>query len=182
VEFKLVDPISGLSGECDGLLLVAGRWYLLEGKTKATSSIVKALKVPDPPHVAQAGTYAELCAPKLKEWGIEGELEGIAFCYIPRDYPNRMRFMFHPLYPTALEDYRVEYPGVKEIVKKGNIEDARAICPNEKYSRKMRYCEYAGQCFRPDRTEFLKRKRREFIAAKKRDRAAQAAKEADGSD
>ena len=179
VEFELIDPVSGLKGSCDGLILIGGHLYLLEAKTKASSSVVRALKVPDPPHVAQAGTYAELCTPK--EWGLDQEIEGIAFCYIPRDYPNKMRFMFHELAPQALEDFRVEYPEDKQIMKKGNIEDARAICPNEKYARKMRYCEFAGQCFRPDRTKFLKEKRRELIEIKKAEREV-LAEETDGSD
>lgn len=180
VEFSLVDPVSGLKGSCDGLILVAGRLYLLEVKTKTSSSVVKALKGPDPPHVAQAGTYAELCTPR--EWGLEQDIEGIAFCYIPRDYPHKMRFMFHDLAPEALENFRVDYPAVKEIVKKGNIEDAKGICPNPQYARKMRYCEFAGQCFRPDRTKFLKGKRKELIKIKKEERAAKAAEEKDGSD
>jgi hypothetical protein len=179
VEFELVDPLSGLKGSCDGLILIGGHLYLLEAKTKASSSVVRALKEPDPPHVAQAGTYAEMCTPK--EWGLDQEIEGIAFCYIPRDYPNKMRFMFHDLAPQALEDFRVEYPEVKKIMKKGNIEDARAICPNEKYARKMRYCEFAGQCFRPDRTKFLKGKRKELIEIKKAEREV-LGEETDGSD
>jgi len=38
----------------------------------------------------------------------------------------------------------------------------------------MRYCEYAAQCFRPDRTEFLKKKRLQIIKRKKAVRAAKA--------
>jgi hypothetical protein len=179
-EFELVDPVSGVKGKCDGLILVAGRLYLLEVKTKPSSYIVKALKEPDPPHVAQAGTYASLCTPR--EWGLDQDIEGIAFCYVPRDYPNKLRFMYHDLDPTALEDFRKEYPQVKEIIKTGNIEEARAICPNEKYASKVRYCEYASQCFRPDRTKFLKKKRKEYIKAKKEEKAAIEAKEVDGPD
>jgi hypothetical protein len=179
VEFELVDPVSGLKGSCDGLILVAGRVYLLEVKTKASSAVVRALKEPDPPHVAQAGTYAAMCTPR--EWGLEQDIEGIAFCYVPRDYPNKMRFMYHDLAPEALTDFRVEYPAVKDMMRKGNLEDARAICPDEKYARKMRYCEFAGQCFRPDRTKFLKKKRRELIEIKKAEREV-LPEETDGSD
>jgi hypothetical protein len=45
----------------------------------------------------------------------------------------------------------------------------------------MRYCEFAGQCFRPDRTKFLKEKRKELIQIKIAEREA-LAEEKDGSD
>lgn len=179
-EFKLADPESDLKGSCDGLLIIAGRLYLLEVKTKASSSIVKNLKVPDPPHVAQAGTYAALCTPR--EWGLDQDIEGIAFCYIPRDYPSRMRFIFHDLAPEALENFRVDLPAVKQIVKNGRIQDAKGICPNQQYAKKMRYCEYAAQCFRPDRTKFLKGKRKELIVITKAKRAAKLAEAEEGDD
>lgn len=155
-EFALIDPISGLKGKCDGLILVAGHLYLLEAKTKATSAIVKALKVPDDPHIAQATVYAEMCTPK--EWGLDQEIEGIAFCYIPRDYPNRMKIIFHPRDATELQNVRNDVPEVVEMVKTGKgFENARAVCPNQKYGEKVKYCEYSGQCFRPDRAKYLKR-------------------------
>lgn len=154
-EFPLLDPISGLKGKCDGLILIASRLYLFEAKTKATSAIVKGLKVPDDPHIAQATTYAEMCTPR--EWGLDQDIEGIAFCYIPRDYPNRMKMIFHPRDATELQNVRNGVPEVVEMVKEGNVEGARAVCPNQKYAEKVKYCEYSAQCFRPDRAKYLKR-------------------------
>jgi hypothetical protein len=176
-EFELVDPTSGLKGSCDGILLVAGRYYLLEAKTKATSSIVKRMTEPDPPHVAQAGTYCAMAT--TKEWGIDEELAGICFIYIPRDYPNKMRAIFHDVAPEALENYRKDFPEVKQLLKSGELEKAKGVCPNMRYAQKMRYCEFAAQCFRPDRSDYLKKKRKEYMKNK---RAEKAAKENDGSD
>ena len=170
VEITVKDPETGIIGHCDGLILIAGHLYLLEIKTKATSAIVRGLKEPDHTHICQATMYAELATPK--EWGLEQEVEGIAFCYVPRDWPNKMRFIFHDRDATSLQDTRRDVPKAAEILENGNIEDARAVCPDEKYARKVKYCEYAGQCFRPDRTEFLK----------KLWKKAQKAKERDGSD
>ena len=155
VEFALIDPISGLIGKCDGIILMAGHLYLLEVKTKATSAIVSALKVPDPPHISQATTYAEMATPK--EWGLDQEIEGIAFCYIPRDYPNRMKIIFHPRDATELQNVRKDVPEVGEMMEKGNVQDARAVCPDEHYAKKVKYCEYSGQCFRPDRGKYLRK-------------------------
>jgi len=167
-EFSLKDPVSGMTGSCDGLILVAGRLYMLEVKTKPSSSAVRALKAPDPPHVHQAGTYAAMVNPK--EIGLEQEVEGIAFCYVPRDYPNKMRWIFHELAPETLENLRRDYPEVKEILKTGEMEKAKGICPNQQYAEKMRYCEFAAQCFRPDRAEYLKKKRKEYIKEKKKEK------------
>ncbi len=153
-EFALLDPISGLKGKCDGLILVGGHLYLLEAKTKATSAIVKALKVPDDPHIAQATTYAEMCTPR--EWGLDQDIEGIAFCYIPRDYPNRMKMIFHPRDATELQNVRNDVPEVAEMIKTGKrFKKAKAVCPNQKYGEKVKYCEYSSQCFRPDRARYL---------------------------
>jgi hypothetical protein len=174
-EFTLVDPVSGLKGSCDGLILVAGRLYLLEAKTKASSAIVKKLTAPDPPHVHQASTYAAMATPR--EWGLNQDIEGIAFVYIPRDYPNKMRVLFHDLDPSTLENFRQDFPGVKVLLKKGNLEDAKGICPNQKYAEKMRYCVFAAQCFRPDRAEFLKKKRKEYMKAKRAEKATREAAE-----
>ena len=154
-EFEVLDPISGLKGKTDGLLFHASHLYLLEIKTKTSHEIVKALKVPDDPHIAQATTYAELATPK--EWGLDQEIEGIAFCYIPRDYPGRMKFLFHERDATTRQNVRKEAPQLLEILEKGNVQDARAVCPNAKYGARVKFCEYAFQCFRPDRTEFLRR-------------------------
>lgn len=155
VEFTLKDPESGLVGHCDGVIMVAGHLYLLEIKTKATSSIVKGLKEPDHTHLCQATTYAELATPR--EWGLEQDIEGIAFCYVPRDWPNKMRFMFRARDATCLQELRKDLPKAVEILENGNVEEARAVCPDEKYAERVKFCPYAGQCFRPDRTKFLKR-------------------------
>jgi len=168
-EFKIKDPVSGLEGSCDGLLVVAGRLYLLEVKTKPSSSSVKRMEEPDPPHVHQAGTYAAVATPR--EWGLDQDIEGIAFCYVPRDYPNRMRWIFHNLAPETLEAFRKDYPGVKNLLKRGNLEDAKAICPDQKYAEKMRFCPFASQCFRPDRADYLKKKRKEYIKKRKAEKA-----------
>lgn len=167
-EFNLTDPVSKLKGSCDGLLLVAGRLYLLEAKTKASSAVVRKMNGPDLPHVHQAGTYAAMATPR--EWGLDQDIEGIAFCYVPRDYPNRMRWFFHDLAPETLENLRKDYPEVKQILKTGEMEKAKGICPNQQYAEKMRYCEFASQCFRPDRAKYLKRKRKEYMEKKKKEK------------
>ena len=156
VEFSLLDPVSGLKGHTDGLIIIGGQLYLLEVKTKATSAIVAKLIQPDDNHIAQATTYAEMCTPE--KWGLDQEVVGVAFCYVPRDYPNRMRFLFHGRDATTLENVRKEVPEAKQILKTGRgIANARAVCPTKKYAEKIKYCQYAAQCFRPDRTEYIKK-------------------------
>ena len=155
-EFELKDPISGIKGHCDGLLIIASHLYLLEVKTKPSSSVVNKLEAPDDPHIAQATIYAEMCTPK--KWGLDQEVEGIAYCYVPRDYPNKMRFIFHSRSDKSLNDVRMDVPEAKYMLVTGhNIEQAKAVCPDPKYAEKVKYCEYAAQCFRPDRAKFLRR-------------------------
>lgn len=153
-EFKFKDPISGIEGSCDGIIIVAGWTYILEIKTKPSGSAVKALKAPDDPHIAQASTYAELC--KLEDLGLTGEVAGVAFCYVPRDYPHKMRFIFHPRDASTLNNLRVDVPEAFSMLETGKLENAKRVCPTPQYGEKVRYCPYAMQCFRPDRDSNLK--------------------------
>ena len=81
-----------------------------------------------------------------------------------------MKWFFNDLSPEAYQNYLVDFPEMKNIIKTGNLENAKAICPNPKYAEKVRYCAYASQCFRPDRAAYLKKKRKEYIKFKNQEK------------
>jgi len=141
----------GMTGHCDGLLLINNEFYILELKTISVRGLQERCKLEEPIdyHYNQVNMYT-LMGQKLE---LPYPIVGGVVLYIQRDNPSRYKaFPQKGIDLKKVQDTIRDYKLAKNMVLTGKFKNVIKKC--KKYNDSP-YCPYKGTCFREGLEEFV---------------------------
>jgi len=142
----------GMSGHCDGLILLNNQFYILEFKTISLKSLQERRKQNKPFffHSNQVNMYV-LMGQKLK---LPKPLIGGIIIYIARDNPKHfLVFVQSGVDLESINNVITLYQDVEIRNKTGNFKGIVKACSN---LQDAQYCPYKSLCFKGDVELYLK--------------------------
>ena len=141
----------GLTGHCDGIIIIDNKCYILEFKTISLEGLRRHIKTnePDEFHSNQVNMYV-LMGQKL---ALPYPLVGAVIVYIARDNPKKhAAFLKEGVNFRDVQEALRQYKQAGQMVASGNFKDVVRRCKN---LGDAPFCAYKSMCFRGNVEEHL---------------------------
>ena len=147
-----IETAPGFKGHIDGLLLIQGRYCVLEIKTTDSAKVGKRrVDGPDPKHELQATAY-RFTIPEFLELDESLFWNYFLVIYYDRADPKNNAPLAVPYRPELFQEQVDVYAKTMRRIKKKNYHLIEGIC---KYPDDNKYCPYNALCFSPQRNQLI---------------------------